>query len=284
MEANQEFGLEEVCFESHAPVKSDIPSKACFKDIKDLEFEGMPDKYTSCYMARMQGSRYLLNVDAGSDCYIVDTNTLSAKKAHIGNHIRDLANCFIDAEYMLLVGFSDKMAIFRGLRYIGQIEFQAKAEGCKNDAAIYGRYVQQVGQTVYAVDDDGGLYRIEWKDILKCIDHKELIKRDVENLHVDKILGMAIIDRFGTLYLDNEVEVDLKKVNTEAKWTIVTCISKCWIVSGDHKDKTVMANISKKGDIRSTLKLKLTSNGYKNWDGRKYTGIYALRKVYVTGM
>ena len=64
----------------------------------------------------------------------------------------------------------------------------------------------------------------------------------------------------------------------------MTCVAKCWIVSGDHKDKASMASICKKGIVRSTLKVKLTSNGYKNRDDGKYGGIYALRKVYVTGM
>ena len=64
----------------------------------------------------------------------------------------------------------------------------------------------------------------------------------------------------------------------------MTCIAKCWIVSGDHKDEAVIESMSKKEDTRSTLKLNLTSNGFKHWDGREYGGIYALRKVYVTGM
>ena len=183
----------------------------------------------------------------------------------------------------MMKGFG-RMAILRGLQYIGQIEFRAKVKFCKNGLPIYGSYAQQAGQTVYAVDQDGDLYRIEWQDIKEGNYQKKQIRSNVENFFVDKILGMAIVDTVGTLYLDNEVEIDLTKVNTEAKWTIVTCIAKCWIVSGDHKDKAVMASIIKKGDTRSTLKLRLTSNGFKNHVGLEYTGIYALRKVYVTGM
>ena len=281
MEAKEDIGLEEVCIESHAPVKSDI-HKSCFKDIKDLKFEDMPDGYVNYFMARVQGSQYLMN--AGLGCYFVDIDSLTAKDADIDNYYYDLANFFIDGEYMLLVGITGKMAILRDLQYIGQIEFRAKHESCKNSDIIRGRYAQQVGKTVYAVDLLGRLYRIEWQDIKECIDQKKLIKSHVQNFFVDKILGMAIVDRTGTLYLDNEVEVDLKKVKTEAKWTIVTCIAKCWIVSGDHDDQAIMASISKKGDIRSTLKLKLTSNGYMDMDGLKYAGIYALWKVYATGM
>ena len=277
---SDEFGLEEFCLESHAPVKSEIP-KACFKGIKDLKFEGMPDGYTNYLMVRVQGSQYLM--DGGFYRFFVDIDCLTAKKADFGFSISDFVNCFINGEYMLIVGFG-KMAILRGLQYFGQIKFQAKVEVCKNGLLICGRYAQQAGQTVYAVGRDKGLYRIEWQDIKKCIDNKELIRSDMQHFFVDKKLGIAIVDTFGTLYLDNEVEVDLKKVNTQAKWTIVTCIAKCWIVSGDDQDMTVMASISKKGEVRSMLKLRLTSNGYVNKDIRGYGGIYALLKVYVTGM
>ena len=277
---SDEFGLEEVCIESHAPVKSEIP-KACFKDIKDLEFEGMPDGYFNCYMARVQGSQYLMDADIGF--YIVDTNTLTAKEADYDFDMR-LANCFIDGEYMLVVGLYGGIEILRDLQHIGQIEFQDRVEKCKNGQPIHGRYAQQTGQTVYAVDRYEDLYRIEWQDIKEGIYQKTLVKSYVQNFFVDKILGMAIVDTADTLYLDNEVEVDLTKVNTQAEWTIVTCIAKCWIVSGDHKDQASMASINKKGEVKSMLKLRLTSNGYKHWNGRGYEGIYALRKVYVTGM
>jgi hypothetical protein len=152
--------------------------------------------------------------------------------------------------------------------------------------------------TVYAVDLYRQLYRIEWQDIKEGIYQKKLIKSDVKNFYVDKILGTAIVNEVGTLYLDNEVEVDLTKVNTEAEWTIVTCVAKCWIVSEDldldHDGHAIMASINEKGDVKSTLKLKLTNNGYieeivkdeeESIEGGKarFAGIYALRKVYVTG-
>ena len=281
MEVSDEFGLDEVCLESHAPVKSDIP-KACFKDIKDLKFEGMPDDYVNCYMARVKDSQYLM--DAGKNCYFVDIGSLTAKKVDIGSGILYLANCFINGEYILIVGFHGEMAILRNLKYIGQIKFHAKIKRCKNGLAIRGRYAQQASQTVYALEYDGRLYRIEWQVIKEGNYQKKQIRSNVENFFVDKELGMAIVDTVGTLYLDNEVEVDITIVNIEAKWTIVTCIAKCWIVSGDHQDQTSMASINKKGEVRWTLKLKMTSNGYKNRDGREYGGIYALRKVYATGM
>ena len=81
-------------------------------------------------------------------------------------------------------------------------------------------------------------------------------------------------------------EVDLrKKVDSRAEWTIVTCIAKSWVVSGhlDLDGHAIMARISKQGNVRSTLKLKLTSNGYRNYDGRGYVGIFTLHQTYVRG-
>ena len=307
MDANEEFELKEICFVSHVPVKSEIPTKTCFKDIRDLEFNGMSDHYINYSMARVQGSRYLMNAGSNRD-YFVDTSTLTANKADIDirspidNHynirIENFTNCFIEGEYMLLVGFFGKMAILRGLQYIGQIEFQAKVENCKNDTTIYGRYAQQVDKTVYVVDLLGDFYRIEWQDIKDGNYQKTLVvKSNVENFFVDRGLGLAIVNENGTLSLDNndngtlsldnKTEVELQtKFNPLAKWKIVTCVAKCWIVSGDcYLDgHAIMASISKKSSIKSTQKIKLTSNGYKGISGSEYGGIYALRKVYITGM
>jgi hypothetical protein len=281
MEANEELGLEEICFVSHVPVKSEI-HEGCFKkEMRNLKFEGMP-YYINYSMARVKDSQYLMARSSG--CYFVDIDTLKAKKAAIDNNICDLVNLFIDGEHMLMVRGNDKMTILRDLQNIGQIEFRAKLGIYRNVHGSYGRYVQQVGKTIYAVDEESDLYRIEWQDIRNCIDHKKLIKSEVENFFVDKILGMAIVDCGRILYLDNVVEVDLTKVNREAKWTIVTSTATCWIVSGDNDDKAVMASISKKGEVRSIFKLKMTSNGYIKYDGSEFGGVYALHKVYAKGM
>lgn len=57
------------------------------------------------------------------------------------------------------------MAIFKDLIEIGQIMLDVKHEGDKNSDLIRGRYEQQLGQTVYAVDKYGCLCRVEWQDV-----------------------------------------------------------------------------------------------------------------------
>ena len=63
----------------------------------------------------------------------------------------------------------------------------------------------------------------------------------------------------------------------------MTCIAEYWIVSGDLDGQATMANISNKGDIKSTLKLTLTSNEQKPFKSRS-PGILTLRKAFIRGM
>ena len=122
------------------------------------------------------------------------------------------------------------------------------------------------------------------------------MKSKVKNFCVDRRLGLAtlnkgdILNTGNNLTLPNGIEVDLyAKVDFKAAWTMVACIAKCWIACGDRDLKTdghaIMASVNEQGRIRSTLTLKLTSNGYVDErDGRKYAGIYSLHNVFVRGM
>ena len=65
---------------------------------------------------------------------------------------------------MLIVRYCRGIAILRDLKYIGKIDLDIIHQSCKNGLTIHGRYSQQVGNTVYAVDRHGRLYRIEWQD------------------------------------------------------------------------------------------------------------------------
>ena len=222
----------------------------------------------------------------------MDVDSLTATNIDIYIEMYNFTNCFIDGEFMLIVGYCRKIAILRDLKYIGKIDLDTIDESCKNGLTIHGTYSQQVGKTVYAVDRHGRLYRIEWQDIKEGKYQKTLVKPHVQNLYVDKELGVCTIEN-DTLSLESGTEVNLRKeAYYYSNWTVVTCVAKSWIVSGDRnhfgdcnlvRDVT-MATISKRGKVISRFKIKQTSNGHKNRDCKKYGGIYSLRKVYVTGM
>ena len=176
------------------------------------------------------------------------------------------------------------MLILRDRQVIGQIEITVKHEICKNGSSIHGRYAQQIGQSVYAVGKGGGLYRIEWQDIKDSKYRKKQVKSNAERFYVDKRRGLATLHFDDTLSLASGAIVDLRlKVDPNAKWTIVTCIAKYWVVSGDFGDQSIIASITNKGDVRSALKLKLTSNGYVGRYDIEYGGIFTLHQVYIRG-
>ena len=246
-----------------------------------------------------------------SKAYSVDLDTKTAERLKL-NTRHGIANGFVDGQYMLLVVRDDQpVFILRDLVKVGQIKLEVNYYMCKNDHQIRGRYAQQAGHSVYVVDSHARLYRIDWQDIKDGKYRKKLVKENVDNFYVDERLGLATInkndilnthDSFNmngtlnkglptlnlgdTMPLPSDTAVDLKaKVDAEASWTIVTCIAKCWIACGEHyrDGYAIMASVNDKGDIRSTLKLKLTSNGYLNDDGRKFAGIYSLHNAYSRG-
>ena len=293
MEVNDRFRLYYILTCSYPHLRQLKPKslKAKFKATKDVRFEGLPKRYFIYSMTRMQGRRYVMIVynDATGkhESYCVNVDTLTAERLEL-NISYGINSSFVEGQYMLLVIYSQPMAILRDLQEIGQIEFDVKYERCKNGRFLFGRHAQQAGHSVYAVDCYARLYRIEWQDIKVGKYGKTLVKSNVVHFYVDGKLGLATLNMDNTLTLPVGTEVNLKaKVDFEATWTIVTCIAKCWIASGDRDldrdGHAIMASVSEKGDITSTLKLKLTSNGYANSDGIMFAGIYSLHNVFARG-
>ena len=254
--------------------------KASFKAIKDLRFDGMRDYYIVYPMTRMQGSRYLTFDGSSSNTYTIDIDTLKATKLDMD--IGWITDFFIDGDYVIALRNDKSTAILKDLVMIGEIEFNVKIKKCKNNERILGRYAQQVDQTVYAMDEDNRLYRIEWQDIKDGKYCETLVRSEVKHFFAERRLGLATILTNDKLSLPSGTDVGLRTVDSKIKWTIVTYIAKCWIVSGDLDGQAIMTSISNKGDVRSTLKLQLTSNGYVNGQGNKYGGIFSIRQAFVS--
>ena len=288
--ANNRYKLENILISSSAHLRS-LKLKAYFKAIKDLHFDGLSNQYFNQSMTRMQGNRYLMhayNDDKHEDeAYFLNIDTMTAERLAMNNG--DTSSCFVEGQYILVVRYGGSIVILRDLQEIGQIEFVIKGNCCKNYHRIRGRYAQQAGHSVYVVDRHSSLYRVEWQDIKDGKYVKTLVKEDVNNFYVDGRLGLASLNTEDDLSLPSGTEVDLyAKVDSKATWTMVTCIAKCWIACGDRDLKTdghaIMASINNKGDIISTLKLKLTSNGHLNAEGLiEFAGIYSLHNAYTRG-
>ena len=144
---------------SYVQIRS-LEVKAYFKTIKDLHFSGLPKGFDNRSMTRLQGNRYLNNVRnldtlrRESHCLSVDTMTaerLEVKTEDSTNY------CFVEGQYMLAVWHTQPMAIFIELKEVGIIEFRGKQVYCKNNYIIHGRYRQNAGHSVYAVDNNAPL-------------------------------------------------------------------------------------------------------------------------------
>ena len=288
MMANNRYKLENMLISSRAHFRS-VELKAYIKATKDLHFKGDHNDYSNYSMTRMQGSRYLMRVLNNRCCiaqtYIAYVDTMIAERLKLDIH-DDTSSCFVDGRYMLVVKNDMPIAILRDLQEIGEIEFDVNLEGCKNGHYLHGRYEQQAGHSVYAVDNEAHLYRIEWQDIKDGKYCKTLVKSNVKHFYVDGGLGLATLTLDDTLSLATGIQVDLRaKVDSEASWTIVTSIAKCWIACGDRviEGHAIMASVNRQGKAKKPLKLKLTSNGYVRKDGNKFAGIYSLHQVYVRG-
>ena len=283
--ANNPYKLENMLIRSYSHLRS-FELKAYFKATKELNFKGLPNKYSNEAMTRMQGSRYLMRVyNTGTlkfESYYIDTDTMTAE-AFALDIMYSVNSCFVEGQYMMFVRYCQPTALIEGLQKIIQIDINAKLERCKNYEPFHGRYAQQAGHSVYIVDRQARLYRIEWQDIKDGKYGKTLVKEYVFNFYVDGRLGLATLNVDNTLSLPNLTVVDLKaKVD---KWTIVTRIAKCWLVCGDIDidGYAIMVSVTEKGYVRSTLKLKLTSNGYTNGGGKMFAGIYSMQKAFVRG-
>ena len=144
MEFEDHIKVSETCFDSYTSQTSE-ELKAYFKSTKDLHFDDMPADYVNYSMTRIQGRQYLIDANYGR-MYCVDLDTLKAETHKL--NIYNITNCFFQERYILVIRFFKPMVILRDLKEIGQIEFKANYECCKNGHFIVGRYAQQVSQTV----------------------------------------------------------------------------------------------------------------------------------------
>ena len=158
--------------------------------------------------------------------------------------------------------YSDFIEILKDLIKIADIELDVMYKECKNGYVIQGRYIQQVGNVVYALDKEADLFQIKWQYIKDGQYCKTEVGSCVKHFFVDKRLRLATIQLDDTLSLPGGSKKDLQTIDSKTEWKIVTCIAKCWIVSGDLDGQAIIAGISNQGKLRSTLKLQLTSNGY----------------------
>ena len=112
------------------------------------------------------------------------------------------------------------------------------------------------------IDEKDDLYTICWTDIEKgTLVAPKLIDSQVEDFYVTR-KGMAIVYMNGDLKLPGSIKVDSRTMPADVKWSTIQYTSNRWIVAGNNKGHALLATLSTKGLVQSSLTIKLTHNGY----------------------
>lgn len=141
----------------------------------------------------------------------------------------------------------------------------AKKVRCKNRHLITGRWSQEC-RGVYRYIENTKYNRISLfysTDLGKQNPRCSRQNINVEDFYVCDRFGKATLDRSGTLYLPYRRYirgVNMRKVNKDAKWRIITRAANRWICSGDTESQTTIASISRDRKILSKIDIRLQDN------------------------
>ena len=69
---------------------------------------------------------------------------------------------------------------------------------------------------------------------------------------------MAIVYKNGDLKLPRSIKINSKTMPAYVKWSAIVGASNSWIVAGDKEGHIVLATLSTKGLVKSSLTIKLT--------------------------
>lgn len=132
---------------------------------------------------------------------------------------------------------------------------------CNNGWTITDRRYYSDEDNVYIIDHADKLHRLSWYNIEnQRYPKKTKVATEVENFQVTPT-GLAILSPSGKLSIPNGESLDLRIINSQAKWSILTQAAGNWILSGDIGYKSVVAAISGDLSMVSSMNLNMTSNG-----------------------
>ena len=142
-----------------------------------------------------------------------------------------------------------------------KLTLQLESDLTRANICTYNKWHQQFRDNVYMIDIEDNLYRICWTDIEHGIPVvPKLIDSHVEDFYLAR-KGMAIVYLRGDLKLPGSIKVDSKAMPTGVKSPTIVCASNRWIIAGHKEGHAVLATLSTKGLVQSSLTIKLTHNG-----------------------
>ena len=162
--------------------------------------------------------------------------------------------------YTIYVCSKNSIMILKDGKLKHLVEFMARDVYDKNEYQICNRWYQQFRDNVYMIDREDNLYSICWVDIEQNIPAvPKLIDSQVEDFYVT-VKGMATVYKNGDLKLPGSIMIDSKAMPVDVKWSTIIGASNRWIVAGDKKGHAVLAPLSTKGLVKSSLTIELTHN------------------------
>ena len=237
-------------------------------------------------MCKISGSKYLMCISFVNSSSIpaveVDINTMATRP------IEDLSDAKIKSpvyilsrnDYIMYVCKENDVMILKYGKFQCNLGLRPRLRYDKNYNLIRGRWHQHFRDNVYMIDTGDNLYSMSWSDIehgppvaLKLIDSQ------VEDFYVTR-KGMAIFYKNGDLKLPGPIKVDSKAMPAGVKSPTIIYTSNRWIIAGDKEGYAVLATLSTKGLVQSSLTIKLTHNGSRpaEYPTLKYLRIAAERR------
>ena len=241
--------------------------KATISDIADIHIPKFGNKYRIQSMTKISMHKYAICVSDMNDInqnviYDVDAKSWDARRIGIDTMpatcvARDGAFLIASSYHFIKVYFRDGKS--------GLIQIHAKSKLCKNGWLSSEGVCKQRGDYVYFIDRVRDLKSFKWSDIIgdiKGIDPKSCaIAKNVDDF-VPADPMPAILTEQKLLTLPNKKIVDLKAISQHAAWAILHRIGKHWIVSGDLDGQAIIASVNDSAKIKSTISVRLTSNGW----------------------
>ena len=256
--------------------------KASVKSITDFKFKDLDKYWIIETLTQIEGSRYLATI-YNTCTYISSVVELDTKSSNykLICHASSPSLGLTVNDITLVFQFNEPVLVVQASKVIYRMGILCRSRYCKNYSTIAGRWCQETGDSVYVIDHEDYLYRIVWLDIIDGnYAKKELIDSNVEDFWVIKG-SFGMIHKDGVLKLPFGKILDLKSVESNAQWTIITEAAKHWIVSGDLDGQAIIASIKSSGKVKSTLTIHLTSIGIRVTIERTHATMYTLKTVTV---
>ena len=234
--------------------------------VKSTTVVKIPDMPKGCFISsisRIKSSRYLMSFTRNNNklSSIHESNIKLSTRTKVIDMI-NVARILTKQDVTLIFRYDANAVVIKDGKKLAHVDITAMNMTCKNGFNLGGKWIHELGDDIYVIDNRNRLVAIGWSDIAKGIyKKKSIIDIEVADFSVTK-RGIGILHTDGTLQLPGKVTTNLAALSDKAVWTIVVKAAKHWIVSGDLDGQAIIASVNSRGHFGKPLTISMTSNGY----------------------